>query len=151
MIGPRATELLEGPIKKSLLILPLIAALFAVSAVQADSPTKVEGATTVDVATAKALFDQGVPFVDVRGDPYSDGHIPRAVHLKLTTAFGKVELAEVVKKDQEVVIYCDGHTCNWSSNACEVAVSWGFKKVYYFRDGYPGWKAAGYPVEEKSL
>ena len=58
--------------KKSLLVLPLIAALFAVSAVQADSPTQVEGATTVDAATAKALFDRGVPFVDVRrGGDYS--------------------------------------------------------------------------------
>ena len=138
--------------KKSLLVLPLIAALFAVSAVQADSPTQVEGATTVDAATAKALFDRGVPFVDVRGGGhYSDGHIPGAVHLNLATAFGEAELAKVASKDQGVVIYCDGPTCNRSSNACSMAVSWGFKKVYYFRGGYPGWTAAGYPVEETPL
>jgi len=137
--------------KKSFLVLPLIAALFAVSAVQADSPTQVEGATTVDAATAKALFDRGVPFVDVRGGSYSDSHVPRAVHLNLATAFGEAELAEVASKDQEVVIYCGGPTCNRSSRACEMAVSWGFKKVYYFRGGYPGWKAAGYPVKENPL
>lgn len=138
--------------KKSLLVLPLITALFVVNAVQADSPTQVEGATTVDAATAKALFDRGVPFVDVRGsDHYSEGHIPRAVDLNLVTAFGEAELAEVASKDQEVVIYCDGPTCFRSSTACEMAVSWGFKKVYYFRDGYPGWKAAGYPVKENPL
>ncbi len=149
---PRTTELLEGSIKKSLLVLPLIAALFAVSAVQADSPTKVEGATTVDAATAKALFDRGVPFVDVRrGGDYSFGHIPRAVNLNLATAFGEAELAKAASKDQEVVIYCDGPTCNRSSRACEMAVSWGFKKVYYFRGGFPGWTAAGYPVEETPL
>ncbi len=137
--------------KKSFLVLPLIAALFAVSAVQADSPTQVEGATTVDAATAKALFDRGVPFVDVRGGSYSDGHVPRAVHLNLATAFGETELADVASKDQEVVIYCGGPTCNRSSRACEMAVAWGFKKVYYFRGGYPGWKAAGYPVKENPL
>jgi rhodanese-related sulfurtransferase len=23
----------------------------------------------------------------------------------------------------------------------------GFKKVYFFRDGFPGWKTAGHPIE----
>ena len=26
------------------------------------------------------------------------------------------------------------------------AVKWGFKKVYYFRDGFPGWQGVGYPI-----
>ncbi len=128
------------------IVFPMIAALLAVSAAQAASPTEVEGATTIDATTAKALFDRGVPFVDVRGGSYyRDGHIPRAVHL--TTAFDESELLEVANKDQEVVIFRDGPTCNRSSSACKRAVSWGWKKVYYFRDGYPGWKAAGYPSE----
>lgn len=133
--------------QKLLSILLVIAALFAVSAVHAASPTQVEGATTVDAATAKQLSDQGVPFVDVRGNSYNDGHILRAVHLNWAGGFSKAELAKVAKQDQAVVIYCGGYTCNRSSYACKRAVSCGYKKVYYFRDGYPGWKAAGYPVE----
>ncbi len=130
-------------------VFPMIAALFAVSAVHAASPTEVEGATTVDVVMAKAIFDRGVPFVDVRSDYlYGAGHIPGAVHLSLSVAFGnESELAKVASKDQEVVIYCDGPTCSRSSRACKKAVSWGYKKVYYFRDGYPAWKSAGYPSE----
>ncbi len=59
------------------IVFPMIAALLAVSVVQADSPTEVEGATTVDVTTAKAIFDRGVPFVDVRSArAYYDGHPP---------------------------------------------------------------------------
>jgi len=131
------------------IVFPMIAALLAVGVAQADSPTEVEGATTVDVATSKALFDRGVPFVDVRGDRYyGAGHIPGAVHLRLATAaFNESALAEVASKDQEVVIYCQGPRCTASSEACEMAISWGWKKVYYFRDGYPGWKAAGYASE----
>ena len=131
------------------IVFPIIAALFVVSTVQAASPTQVEGATTVDLATAKALFDRGVPFVDVRGDRhYGAGHISGAVHLRLaTSAFSESALAEVASKDQEVVIYCQGPRCTASSEACEMAISWGWKKVYYFRDGYPGWKAAGYASE----
>ena len=130
------------------IVFPMIVALLAVSVARAASPTEVDGATTVDVVTAKALFDWGVPFVDVRSDYlYGAGHIPGAAHLSLSMAFGESKLAKVASKDQEVVIYCDGPTCNRSSRACKMAVSWGWKKAYYFRDGYPGWKATGYPSE----
>ena len=130
------------------IVFPMIAALLAVSVAQADSPTDVECVTTVDVATAKTLFDRGVPFVDVRNDRYyGAGHISGAAHLRVSTAFSKSALADVASKNQEVVIYCDGPRCPASSEACEMAVSWGWQKVYYFRDGYPGWKTAGYPTE----
>ena len=111
------------------------------------SPFEVAGATTIDAATAKALRDRGVPFVDVRDDAYWGlGHIPGAVHLELKTAFSKARLSAIVAKDQEVVILCGGPKCLRSSKACAEAVSWGFGKVHYFRDGFPGWMAAGYPV-----
>ena len=132
--------------KRLYIIFPIIAALFAASAAQADSPTEVEGATTVDVATAKALLDRGVPFLDVRSNNrYEAGHIPGAANR--STALTESELAEVAGKDQEVVIYCGGPSCHRSSGVCRRAVSWGWKKVYYFRDGYPGWEAAGYSSE----
>jgi rhodanese-related sulfurtransferase len=110
------------------------------------SPFEIPGATTIDAATAKALRDRGVPFVDVRGDASWDlGHIPGAVHLELKKVFSEARLSGIVTKDQEVVILCGGPKCLRSSKACAKAVSWGFEKVYYFRDGVPGWKAAGYP------
>ena len=134
------------------IVFPVIVALFAVSAVQARSPTEVEGATTVDLATAKAVFDRGVLFVDVRrASIYYDGHIPRAVNLHWVGKFTEATLSEVATKDQEVVIYAwhyrDGPWYERASGSCKKAVSWGFKKVYYFQDGYPGWKAAGYTSE----
>ena len=127
------------------IVFPMIAALLAVSVVQAQSPTEVEGATTIDVVTAKTLFDRGVPFVDVRGVTFYAGQIPRAVHLSWEGEFTEAKLGEVATKDQEVVIYCGGPACARSSLSSAMAVSWGYKKVYYFRDGYPGWEAAGYP------
>ena len=111
------------------------------------SPLEVAGATTVDAPTAKDLFERGVPFVDVRGEgTWANGHIPRAVHLDLKGDFTEAALAQVVGRDQEVVIYCMGPRCLLSSEACKQAVDWGFRKVYYFREGLPAWKAAGYPV-----
>ncbi len=115
------------------------------------SPTEVDGATTVDATRAKVLFDRAVPFVDVREDAdWNAGYIPGAVHLELYNVFSEAKLSEVVGKDEEIVIHCAGPACSRSSRACVSAVSWGFKKIYYFRDGFPGWKAAGHPIEVPS-
>ena len=112
------------------------------------SPKNIEGATTVDTAQAKALFDDGVAFVDVRKDKDWDaGRVPDAIHIELKKMFSDSALSEEVKKDERVVLYCNGESCLRSSKATEKAVSWGFSKVYYYRDGFPAWKAASYPVE----
>lgn len=72
---------------------------------------EVKGAKTLDVATAKALFDRGVPFVDVRFErDWKMGHIPGAICLYFNTVFSEAELSKIVSKDQDVVIYCsDSH------------------------------------------
>lgn len=75
------------------------------------------------------------------------GHIPGAVLLDLTTDFSEASLLTVADRDTEVVIYCEGPKCLRSSQACAEAVAWGFTRVHYFRDGFPGWRAAGDPIE----
>lgn len=109
----------------------------------------VPGATTIDAVAAKFLFDRDAVFIDVRGDEYwASGRIAGAIHLALNAGvFTKDALSKVADKDQEVVIYCMGPGCRKASVACARAVAWNFKKVYYFRDGYPSWETAGYPVE----
>jgi len=124
------------------------AGLSATGSVAAQSPLEVPGATTVDAAKAKALHGRGVPIVDVRAvADWNIGHIPGAVHLELKEVFSEAALLRVVGKGTEVVIHCEGPKCLRSSKACAKAVSWGFTRVYYFRDGFPAWRAAGYPVE----
>jgi rhodanese-related sulfurtransferase len=136
--------------KKIAFVVSLIAALAALSPLQAAqvSPAEISGATTVDAVQAKALFEKGVVIVDVRKDSDWDaGRIPGAEHIELKQVFNEATLSEVVGKDQEVVFYCNGPKCMRSSKASEQAVAWNFEKVYYFRDGFPAWQAAGYPVE----
>jgi rhodanese-related sulfurtransferase len=125
--------------------------LFAPLVMAADeyiSPEIVPGATTIDTAKAKALFDKGVVFVDVRSDAdWEAGRIPGAVHLEWDRVLTEASLAKIVQKDREVVIYCNGVKCPRSSKAAAAAVTWGFTKVSYYRLGFPDWKAAGEPVE----
>ena len=136
--------------KQSTHIFAIVVALSGICAcATTPKPTDIAGATTVDVVAAKALYDRGVRFVDVRGsNSYSKGHVRDAVNLELTVggASGEAKLAKVVNKDQEVVLYCGGLDCKLSSKATEMAVSWGFKNVYYFPGGYPAWRGAGYPT-----
>jgi Tfp pilus assembly protein PilF len=72
---------------------------------------EVEGATILDVTTAKALFDRGVPFVDVRNKWWWKlSHIRGALNLDYENVFSEAELSKIVSKDQDVVIYCTGPT-----------------------------------------
>jgi len=132
------------------LFAPLLVALVAFSPAQAkeSAPLKVEGAQTVSAAEAKKLFDAGAVFVDVRGDAdFEAGRIPGAKHIPVKGKLTEAELLKVVKKDQPVVVYCNGVKCALSPEACEKAVAWGFTSVKFFRTGFPGWQEAGYPVE----
>ncbi|WP_417431598.1 rhodanese-like domain-containing protein [Kiloniella sp.] len=131
-------------------ILTIVFSIFLTTAVSADevSPTDIPGATTVNTAEAKALFDEGVYFVDVRKDSdWESGRVPDAIHIELKKVFSDETLTAEVEKDAKVVIYCNGEKCLRSSQAAAKAVEWGFSNVYYYRDGFPAWKAAGNPVE----
>jgi rhodanese-related sulfurtransferase len=112
------------------------------------SPESVAGATLVDDAKARELFDQGVLFVDVRSQQaYDKGRIPDSLLLDLKKGFSREALAAEATPEQPVVIYCQGIKCSRAAVAAERALEWGYKEVYYYRSGFPGWKEAGYPIE----
>jgi len=133
---------------KTLSTATLLAAASIAMAGDALSPETIAGATTIDASKAKSLFDNEVLFVDVRKtSDWDAGRIPGAVHLDVKKVLSETTLSEEAGKDEGVVMYCNGHKCLRSSQAAAKAVEWGFKKVYYFRDGFPSWKGANYPVE----
>lgn len=125
---------------------------FAGDAMAEKAPLTVDGATTVDVKMAEALFNDGALFVDPRKKADFDrGHIPGAVHLDLAGKSTNLTEADLLKaagsKDAKMVFYCNGINCMRSPDACVKAVGWGFKNVFFFRVGFPAWKEAGLPVE----
>jgi len=133
---------------RSLLAGSLGALLLCGTAVADVSPTTVSGATTVDTAKARELFDQEVAFVDVRkNSDWDAGRVPGAIHLELKKVFSAESLEAEVPKGEAVVLYCNGESCLRSSKASAQAVEWGWSNVYYYRDGFPAWQSAGNPVE----
>jgi rhodanese-related sulfurtransferase len=131
-------------------LLAMLLMLTALSSAQAEyrSPETVEGATTISAEQARAMFDQGEAFIDVRNPKlYARKHIPGAHHLDLKYVYSEATLGKVAAKGQPIIIYCSGVKCSRSYRAAEKALSWGYQKVYYFRGGIVDWKKAGYPTE----
>lgn len=130
------------------LFITVFCMLFISSAYAKESPTSVDGAKTVTATEAKALFDKGALFVDVRSNKdWAAGRIPDAVHIELKKVLSEETLGKEAKKSESIVIYCNGVSCIRSSKASAKAVAWGYTKVHYYRLGYPDWKSAGYPTE----
>ena len=110
-------------------------------------PDHVDGATTIDADEAKKLHDRGVTFVDVRDEVWANRfRIPGAAHLEAFNVFSEANLLKLAGKNDEVVVYCS-RDCKRDAGAVAAAVSWGFTRVYYFRDGGAAWHEAGYAME----
>jgi len=112
----------------------------------------VEGATRIDISTAKTLYERGVRFIDTRGSSaWKYGHIPGALAVHYPT---EAELMGIVDKNEEVVFYCDCDVgsayCNLSPHVSAKAVAWGYQNVSYFTT-FNEWSAAGHPIEAGAI
>ena len=102
------------------------------------------------VARAMEIFDNGnVLFVDARSsDNYEDGHIPGAISLPVGQFDEQIEsFLNQHPPDAFIVTYCSGRTCEDSHNLAQLLSDVGYTHLRVFIDGFPGWKAEGYPVE----
>lgn len=119
------------------------------------SPESIPGSTYVDGPDARALFDQGVLFIDTRVDAdYDAGRVPGAVNFTIyandpeRNQFTEENLLSVLEDKQEpFVLYCNSISCHRTAQATERAVAWGFENAYYYRHGFPDWRSHGYPFE----
>jgi rhodanese-related sulfurtransferase len=102
------------------------------------------------VARAMEIFDNGnVLFVDARSsDNYADGHIPGAISFPVGQFDEQIEsFLNQHPPDALIVTYCSGRTCEDSHNLAQLLSDVGYTHLRVFIDGFPGWKAEGYPVE----
>ena len=103
-----------------------------------------------DVALAKKLYDsQKFTFVDARSaEDYDEGHIKGAVSLPVGQFDEKIEaFLEQYPPEKAIITYCSGRTCEDSHRLAQLLLAFGYTEINVFIDGYPGWKAEGYPIE----
>ena len=116
-----------------------------------EAPLEISGAKTVSLFVAKQLYDDGAVFIDVReAADWSVGHIMGSVNLDVgDTEFTILYVSEKLNRNTPVVFYNSSPLDFKGALASQFAVNWGYKNVYFFRDGFYSWMAADLPVELK--
>jgi rhodanese-related sulfurtransferase len=105
--------------------------------------------TIINTTTAKEMHARGVLFVDVRSKlSFGTGHIPGAVNIDVRSDDFVDRFIAAADKDDEIVIYCRGISCDRSAEAIHIVHPLGYENLFYFKDGMPGWEQAGYPVSK---
>jgi rhodanese-related sulfurtransferase len=148
-------------IKKFSASVVLFVMVFAGSLAMAEKPATPEslkGATIVDDAFVKANHGK-IKIYDVRKKAeYVESHITGAISVPYDEKSELVANFDASKdqfdlskfpsdKNEPIINYCNGPHCWKSYKASVLLVKAGYTKVYYYRDGFPSWKAKGYPVE----
>jgi TolB-like protein/tetratricopeptide (TPR) repeat protein len=118
----------------------------------AGTEVNVQGAIAIDNKTAKVLHERGVPFVDIFY-LWGEKRIPGAHYLEMFSYdFNEVLLSKIAQKNQEVVLYSSqDRESELITSAVALAVTWGYEKLYYYKDGLKRWEKAGYPIDDEDI
>lgn len=140
---------------------------------RAPTPLSVPGAAVLDTQAALALWKSGAAvWIDVLPAPRRPTNLPAsalwsplprhdipgslwlpdvgrgALNPELERYFhAHLEAATRERRDIPVVFYCLAD-CWMSWNAAKRAASWGFSRVFWYRDGTDGWEAAKLPLAQ---
>ena len=102
--------------------------------------------TQISPVAAKALFDTGVVFVDVREpDEFQAGHIRGAQSIPRGTIEWMVPKKISKDKNTSMVVYCEHGSRG--ALATYTLVQMGYKNVKNLEGGRAAWEKAGFPLE----
>ncbi|TFZ00992.1 hypothetical protein EZ313_19335 [Ramlibacter henchirensis] len=119
------------------------------------TPRALPGANVVDAADVAQLLQRGGIYVDTRTEAeFKVGHVPGAVlvpYLEKSAkeadfdgSQDKFDLARLVpNRDAELIFACNGPECWKSFKASKAALNAGYRKVHWFRGGFPEWRSSG--------
>jgi len=150
----------QQPFMKNLIGLSAAVLLaMTLPAFAADTPESLNGATVVNADKAKELMGSGARMIDTRvAAEYAEAHIKGAINapykeksakaVDFDAALDSFDLSKLpADKNAAIISHCNGSECWKSYKGANAMIKAGYKKVYWFRDGFPAWKAKGYPVE----
>ena len=125
------------------------------------TPTALPGAKVIGSREAQDLIAKGVAIYDVRDEEeFRTAHIPGSIWVPYREGSAKevgfdpaddqFALNRLPKdKNAPLIMYCDGTICWKGYKSATMAIQNGWKNVYWFRGGFPEWKAAGLPIDTK--
>ena len=110
------------------------------------------GISVIDLISAKPLYDEKIAiFVDARTlQEYKIGHISGAISMPdREFLMGQIDPGKILPNKEAVLItYCDGGECELAIDVAKGLSERGYNNVFVLGEGYPGWEAAGYPVDK---
>jgi len=104
----------------------------------------------ISLSEATILFNKGkADFIDARsGAEYDAGHIKGAKSLPYKEVDWKfVDAMTGVPEDRAIITYCDGETCELSTELAVFLRNTGYKNVRVLSNGWTVWQQNGLPVE----
>ena len=117
-----------------------------------DSPLTIDGTKKV---TAEEVIDlvtnlPDIVIVDARkaSDRDNTSWIEGSIGLPNTSTNEESLAKHVASKDTPVLFYCNGIKCGRSVESSKLAVSLGYKKIYWFRGGWEEWTTKGMPISQ---
>jgi rhodanese-related sulfurtransferase len=113
------------------------------------SPLSIEGAVTIDAEQLIALMVErkDTVLIDSRLETDRvDGYIEGSVPLVDTRTDCDSLARQIGKRTTPVIFYCNGVRCERSGRAVRIAVSCGYRDVYWFRGGIKEWHQKKFPL-----
>lgn len=119
------------------------------------TPRALPGVTVVDAKTVAQLLQAGATYVDTRTEAeFKAGHVPGAILVPYVEKSAKEadfdarqDQFDVSKlganREQPLVFACNGPECWKSYKASIAAQKAGYRKVHWFRGGFPEWRSSG--------
>lgn len=114
----------------------------------ADMPATIEGSSTVDAEGTIEMIqnNENLILVDARiTKDRSHGYIEGSISLADIDTTCATLAAIIPSKSTPALFYCNGVKCGRSVKSIRVALSCGYKDLYWFRGGYDEWIEKGYP------
>jgi rhodanese-related sulfurtransferase len=117
------------------------------------------GVKLVDAKQVQELQAKGAIIVDTRkASEFGEGSIKGAISVPydpeksaktpdFDASQDKFDMSKLSDKNAVIVVYCNSGTCFKSYKSAVVLSRNGYKNIYWYRDGFPDWKARKLPME----
>ncbi|MBI3525418.1 MAG: rhodanese-like domain-containing protein [Betaproteobacteria bacterium] len=117
------------------------------------------GVTMVEAKEVVELQKQGAILVDTRkASEFGEGTLKGAISVPydpeksakdahFDPAQDKFNMAKLPDKNARIVVFCNSGTCWKSYKSAVVLAKNGYKNVYWYRNGFPDWKARKLPID----
>ena len=126
------------------------------------TPRQLPGVTVVDAAAVSTLMAAGATYIDTRTEAeFKAGHVPGARWLPYVEKSAKdtdfdlsLDNFDVARlpadRNAALIFACNGAECWKSYKASLAAQRAGYRRVHWFRGGYPEWRSAALPTASRA-